>query len=379
MKLPELSFPRIGAVLVKEFVEMRRDRMTFAILISIPVIQLILFGYAINLDPKHLPTVLISEEATPIVRSIEKAFENSGYYDIIEHRTDPRQVDPILKSGHASFVVIIPAGFTERFLRGERPQILVEADATDPSAASNALSRAPEVILSGLAPHMKGPLAYLAPAAPPVDVVIHPRFNPEANTQYNIVPGLLGIILTMTLVLVTSMAMTRETERGNLENLLAMPVTPMEMMAGKITPYIGIGLLQAAIVMIAARYLFAVPFVGDLSILTIGILVFIVSNLAVGFTFSTLAESQLQAMQLTIFYFLPNILISGFMFPYEGMPGWAQFISETLPLTHLLRIVRGVMLKESGWADLGYDFAAMGVFTTLAVAAALIRYRRTLD
>ena len=373
------TLSRTGAVLLKEFVQMRRDRMTFAMMLMVPIMQLILFGFAINMNPKDLPTIVISEETTPLTRTIVKAFETSGYYEIISYGTDSRLVESYLKKGDAAFVLIIPNGFTERFVRGDRPQLLIEADATDPAAASNALSRAEAIVQSALRHELTGPLVQLAPSQSPVDLIIHPRYNPEAITQYNIVPGLLGIILTMTLVMITSMAMTRESERGNLENLLAMPVTSLEMMIGKITPYIGMGLVQSAIVLLAAKYVFLVPFVGSLIILTAGLFVFIVSNLAVGFTFSTLAQSQLQAMQMTFFYFLPNILLSGFMFPFQGMPLWAQAIGECLPLTHLMRITRGVMLKSSGWSDLAYDFWTMAAFTVVAVTLALMRYRRTLD
>jgi len=275
--------------------------------------------------------------------------------------------------------VSIPAGFTERLVRGERPQILIEADASDPSASSNAIARAEMIFSRALRHDLTGPLAGLASGAAPYELIIHPRYNPEGITQYNIVPGLLGVILTMTLVMITSMAMTRETERGTIENLLAMPAKPIEVMLGKITPYIAVGGVQTFVVLVAARFLFHVPFVGAFWLLLLGVTVFVITNLALGFTFSTVAETQMQAMQLTFFFFLPSLLLSGFMFPFRGMPDWAQAIGEVLPLTHFLRIVRGVMLKGAEFGDLRGEILALGAFTAVAVLAAMLRYKRTLD
>ena len=373
------SLSRILAVFMKELIQMRRDRMTFAMMLAIPVLQLVLFGYAINTDPKDLPTAVHVEERTPIVRSLLTALETSGYYDLVFETDDPRQSAALLARGEVSFVVSIPAGFTEDLVRGERPQFLIEADASDPSASSNAVARAEEIVNRALRHDLKGPLAHLAPRAGPVEVVIHARYNPEAITQYNIVPGLLGVILTMTLVMITGIAMTREAERGTMENLLAMPARPLEVMIGKIAPYIGVGAVQTTIILLAARYLFDVPFAGALWLLLCGVVLFLVANLALGFTFSTIAKSQMQAMQLTFFFFLPSILLSGFMFPYRGMPAWAQVIGEALPLTHFLRIVRGVMLKGAGYADMQGAFLAIVLFILAVGTIAMLRYKRTLD
>lgn len=373
------SFSRIGAIFLKELVQMRRDRLTFAMMIGIPIMQLILFGYAINTDPKHLPTAVIVEEQTPVVRSILNALETSDYYDLVTHLEDPRDSAAMLAGGTVTFVVTIPAGFTERLIRGDRPQILIEGDASDPSAASNAVAQAETIVMRALRHDLKGPLAGLLPPPAPVEVILHRRYNPEGITQYNIVPGLLGVILTMTLVMVTGMAMTREVERGTMENLLAMPAKPFEVMIGKITPYVGMGFVQTIIILIAAAYLFGVPFAGNPLVLSLGIGIFILANLSIGFTFSTLAQSQMQAMQLTFFFFLPSLLLSGFMFPFRGMPFWAQAIGEVLPLTHFLRVVRGVMLKGAGLGELHYDVWAMVAFVLVAGAIAMLRYRRTLD
>lgn len=373
------TFARIAAVFMKELIQMRRDRLTFGMMFAIPIMQLVLFGFAINTDPKALPTAVHVEDQSPIVRTLLQALETSEYYELVMTSDDPRESARLLARGEVAFVVSIPAGFTERFVRGERPQILIEADASDPSASSNAIARADAIFSRALRHDLTGTLATLAPGAAPYELVIHPRYNPEGITQYNIVPGLLGVILTMTLVMITSMAMTRETERGTIENLLAMPAQPIEVMLGKITPYIAVGGVQTLVVLVTARFLFNVPFAGALWLLLLGVTVFVLANLALGFTFSTIAESQMQAMQLTFFFFLPSLLLSGFMFPFRGMPGWAQAIGEVLPLTHFLRIVRGVMLKGAEFVDLQGEILALGAFTAVAVLAAMLRYKRTLD
>ena len=373
------SVSRFWAIFLKELIQMRRDRLTFGMLFALPVIQVILFGYAINMDPKNLPTAVHIEEQTPIIRTLLNALETSGYYDLVVETPDPRESSRLLARGDVAFVISFPAGFTERLVRGERPQILIEADASDPSAASNAIARADAIFNQALRHELKGPLVHLASKPEPIEVVIHPRYNPEAITQYNIVPGLLGVILTMTLVMITGMAMTREAEVGTLENLLALPAKPMEVMLGKIMPYVAIGGLQTALVLLAAKFLFHVPFAGSMGLLLIGVTIFVLANLAVGFTFSTIATSQMQAMQLTFFFFLPSLLLSGFMFPFRGMPGWAQTIGEMLPLTHFLRVIRGIMLKGAGFADVRQEMLAMAAFTLVVAIIAMLRYRRTLD
>lgn len=370
---------RMWAVFLKETVQMRRDRLTFAIMFGMPIIQLILFGYAINLNPKHLPAALLVEEQTPIVRTLVQSLESSDYYDFVLQTADPMESSDLLARGEVTFVVSFPAGFTRELVRGDRPQILIEADASDPAAASGAVSQAQQVLERALRHDLKGPLAQLGRAPPAFELVVHQKYNPEARTSYNIVPGLLGVILTMTLVMITSIAMTREVEQGTMENLLAMPARPAEVMLGKILPYVAVGAGQTALILIAARVLFDVPFAGAFWILLLGVSVFVIANLSLGFTFSTIAGSQMQAMQLTFFYFLPSMLLSGFMFPFRGMPEWAQTLGEVLPLTHFLRIVRGVMLKDASLAQLQSPLLALCAFTLVVMTIAMMRYRRTLD
>ncbi len=370
---------RVLAIFIKEFTQMRRDRFTFAVMLGVPILQLVVFGYAINNNPKHLPTAVYAAENTPIVRSLLKGLENSDYFDLVEHGDDPREGQHLLARGDVAFVITIPPGFTADLIAAKRPQLLIEADGTDPSVSANALGQADAILASALRHDLKGPLATLRPGPPPFELVIHRKFNPEGITQYNIVPGLLGVILTLTLVMVTGIAMTREAERGTMENLLAMPARPFEVMVGKIAPYLVVGAVQTVVILLTARFLFAVPFAGNIALLLLGLTIFVIANLAVGFTFSTIAETQMQAMQMTVFFFLPSILLSGFMFPFRGMPGWARAIGEVLPLTHFLRVVRGVMLKGVSITDIGYPLMAMTAFTLVVCTIAMLRYRRTLD
>ena len=370
---------RVLAIFIKEFTQMRRDRFTFAVMLGVPIIQLILFGFAINTNPRHLPTAVYAAESTPIVRSLMMGLENSAYFDLVDMGDDPRRGAELLARGDVAFVVTIPPRFTSDLVAGKRPQVLVEADATDPSVAANALAAADAIFANALRHDLKGPLAGLQRGSPPFELVIHRKYNPEGITQYNIVPGLLGVILTLTLVMVTGIAMTREAERGTMENLLAMPARPFEVMIGKITPYLVVGAVQTLVILIAARLVFDVPFAGNIALLLLGLAIFVIANLAVGFTFSTIAQTQMQAMQMTVFFFLPSILLSGFMFPFRGMPQWAQWIGEVLPLTHFLRVVRGVMLKGVSIGDIVEPFIAMAAFTSVVCTIAMLRYRRTLD
>jgi len=372
------SWGRIVAVLRKELIQLRRDRLTFAMLIGVPIMQLVLFGYAINGDPKQLPTAVVALDTGPLVRSIVRAAENTGYFRVVQ-ATSESQAEALVARGDVQFALVFPADFSRRLLRGETPALVVYADATDPAATGPAVAALQALPTRALAGDLNGPLAALRPGALPFELIVHRRYNPEGITAFNVVPGLMGVILTMTLVMMTSMAMTRERERGTLENLLATPVRPLEMMVGKILPYVLIGYAQVLIVFGAARALFDVPMAGSFTLLSAMVLLFIVATLAVGFTFSTIARSQMQSMQMTMFYFLPNILLSGFMFPFRGMPGWAQAIGEVLPLTHFLRIVRGIMLKGAGWAELWPQAGAIGAFIVVAGAVAMLRYRQTID
>lgn len=340
-----ISWARFRALLIKEFTQMRRDRLTFAMMVGLPVMQLFLFGFAINMDPKRLPTAVVMADQGTYARSIVAALHNSGYFQIVGEARSPAEAERWLDEGSVAFALTIPENFTRDLLRGQHPQVLIEADASDPAAASNALATLAQLAQGALKDDLTGPAAARATAAP-FDVIVQRRYNPEGITQYNIVPGLLGVILTMTMVMITAISMTREAERGTLENLLAMPAKPFEVMLGKIVPFIFVGYVQVLIVLLAARYIFEVPMLGSLPLLIGAIGVFIAANLAMGFTFSTFARSQLQAMQMSVFFLLPNILLSGFAFPFRGMPNWAQAIGEALPSTHFLRIVRGIDRKS---------------------------------
>ena len=373
------SWSRIVAVMIKEFIQMRRDRLTFAMIIAIPILQLVLFGYAINTDPKQLPTAAIVADQGPIGRAVIAGMQLSNYFEILEGAPSEAEARAMLARGDITFIITIPAGFERDFVRGERPQILIEADATDPTAAAGGLGALPDIIRQAIAGETVGSLATLSTGAPPVEVVVHRLYNPEGITAYNIVPGLLGTILTMTTILMTALALTREVERGTIENLMAMPAKPYEIMIGKIVPYIGFGFLQVAVILTAAWLLFSVPMEGSMFVLLSLTLLFIAANVTLGYTFSTVARNQMQAMQMTFFFFLPSLLLSGFMFPFRGMPGWAQVIGEIIPLTHFLRVVRGVMLKGGGFAEVAPNIWPLVAFWMAVAAIALLRYRRTLD
>ncbi|HZQ63042.1 MAG TPA: ABC transporter permease [Casimicrobiaceae bacterium] len=373
------SLSRWLGIVGKEFIQLRRDRLTFGMIVGIPVVQLVLFGYAINSDPKHLPTAVLAADRSEFTRSIMSGLKNSDYFAFVGEARDEADADRLIARGRVQFVVTIPEGFTRALVRGERPALLLEADATDPSATSNALGAINQLAQTALLHDLVGPLAPLAAEANAFEVRVHARYNPEAITQYNIVPGLMGVILTMTMVLMTGLAITRETERGTMENLLATPATPIEVMTGKIVPYVLIGIVQVSLILALARWLFAVPMVGSLAVLYLAVLLFIAANLTLGLTFSALARNQLQAMQMTFFFFLPSMLLSGFMFPFRGMPEWAQAIGEILPLTHFLRIVRGVLLKGNGFMDIGYEAWPIALFMIVVATIGLRFFKSTLD
>ena len=372
------SIARFWAIALKELVQMRRDRLTFAMIVGIPILQLVLFGYAINTDPKSLPTAVVDYDRSDFTRSITQGLANTGYFAV---RTVPgeAEADRLLARGEVQFALVFPPDFTRRLLRGEHPGALVAADASDPAATGNALAAVNQLAATVLTHDLTGPDAALAPAAPAFSLNLQRRYNPEGITQYNIVPGLLGVILQMTMVMMTAFAITRERERGTFENLLATPATPLEVMTGKIVPYIFVGFAQSAIILIAAKLLFDVPMQGSLFLLFGAMMLYIAALLALGFTISTVAQSQLQAMQMTFFFFLPSLLLSGFMFPFRGMPQWAQAVGDVFPLTHFLRIVRGVLLKGNGGAETWPSLVPIAAFMLVAGALAMLRYRRTLD
>src|SRR5437879_4697047 len=353
---------RTAAMLIKEFIQLKRDRISFAMIIMIPLVQLMLFGYAINSNPRHLPTAVLLQEQNDVSRSILKAIENTAYFKITHQVRTEAELDQLLASGSVLFVIEIPAGFERAVRRGEHPAMLVEADATDPVAAGSALAALSTLVQTAL----RHDLAIPDPGQPPFEIRTHARYNPAADTSLNIVPGLVGTILTMTMLIFTALSVTREIERGTMESLLSMPITPVEIMLGKIIPYIIVGFVQAVLIIGLGIGLFAVPLLGSLLLLAALSTLFITTNLSVGYTFSTIAQNQLQAMQMSMMFFLPNILLSGFMFPFAGMPRWAQWVGEALPLTHYLRIVRSIMLTGSTLADLQFDTLALGGLMLIA-------------
>lgn len=374
-----LSFARVKAILIKEFVQMRRDRMTFAMMVGIPIMQLIMFGFAINSDPRHLPTALIDRDHSNFSRAIISAAENSTFMDIAYRPKTDQDAEQLIREGKVNFIFIIPENFARDLVRGDTPQVLLVADATDPSATSGAANSMKEIVRSGLRRDLSGSLSFVADAPPSVEVVLHKRYNPAGITQYNIIPGLLGIIIAMTMTMITAVAITREKERGTMENLLAMPVKPLEMMIGKVAPYVIIGYVQTCVVLIAAEFAFDIPIVGSLVVLFAGVTVYIIVNLMIGFLFSSIAQTQMQALQMTFFLLMPQILLSGFMFPFLGMPRWAQYIGEALPATHFIRIMRGVMLKGADGSDLFTSFWPLGLIMLVVGVVSMLRYQKTLD
>jgi ABC-2 type transport system permease protein len=341
--------------------------------------QLFIFGFAINFNPKALPTVISIDDPGVFSRSVVAALQNSSYFHIVAETNSPAKARRMLQEGKVLFAVEIPVNFTRDIVRGAAPDLLIEVDATDTAASGFALSALSGIGTTALRDDLNGPLAVRAQGPPPFNTVTHLLYNPESNTQYSIVPGLLAVILTMTMVLMTCLALTRERERGTYENLLAMPATPVEIMIGKITPNIAVGAVQSTIILLVAKFVFGVPMIGSLWLLALGLAVFIAANLTVGYTFSTIAENQLQAMQMMTFFLLPAILLSGFAFPFEGMPTWAQWLGEILPATHFLRIVRGILLKDNGFPEIWPDLWPLILFTFVVGTIALARFRRTLD
>ena len=379
MKLFGFNWRRFCAVIRKEFIQMRRDRMTFGMMIGIPMVQMILFGYAINSDPKHLPTAVYSQDNGVFARTIVWGMRNSSYFDITREPKNEAEIQKLLAETKVQFAVEIPVDFSRKLLRGETPDLLLEADATDPTAVGYAIAAMNSLTPTILNRDLTGPLAKLQSGSAPFNLVVQQHYNPENITQYNIVPGLMGVILTMTMVIITALAITRERESGTMENLLSTPLRPSEVILGKIVPYIMVGYIQIFLILVAAKFLFDVPMVGSVPLLLAVAFLFIVAHLAVGITFSTIARNQRQAMQMGMFFFLPNILLSGYMFPFRGMPGWAQDIGECLPLTHFLRIVRGILLKGNGIAEIAPDLWPIALFLVVMLTIGIKRYRQTLD
>lgn len=377
--MSRFSFHRLWAIVLKEFIQMKRDRVTFGMMVGIPLMQLMLFGFAINTDPKHLPAAIRAADQGPFARTFVAALKQSGYFTLIRETVTEEETQRLLQLGDVQFVINIPTDFSRKLLRGEQPTVLIEVDATDPAATGPAVAAVRALADNILNRDLTGPLAALRARSGPVDFLVHAHYNPENITQYNVVPGLMGVVLTMTMVVITALAITRERERGTMENLLATPVRPFEVMLGKILPYIVVGYIQITLILIAADFIFHVPMIGNLPLLYAVALLFIAANLAVGITFSTLAQNQLQAVQMAFFFFLPSILLSGFMFPFRGMPEWAQWIGTCLPNTHFLRIVRGILLKGNGLSEIAPEIWPLLLFFTVAMAIGGKRYRQTLD
>ncbi|MFC3705588.1 ABC transporter permease [Devosia honganensis] len=373
------SLNRFLAVLIKEFIQMRRDRVTFAMMIGLPIVQLFLFGFAINADPRHLPTLVEVNDEGPLTRALLAGMETSGYFDFQGEVRGPASGEEKLRRGEASFVVVIPSGFARDVVRGRRPSLLIAADAADPSAVGGAAAAMSGIVAGAIAQTLEGPLAPAAGAPPPFEVVIHRQYNPEGRTSTNIVPGLLAIILSMTMVMITAVAIVKERERGTMEMLIATPVRPAEVMLGKILPYVLVGYVQTAVFMVSAFAVFHVPFAGSALAFFFGFNLFVLGNLALGFLISTLAHNQMQAMQLSFFTILPSVLLSGFMFPFAGMPGWAQAIGAAVPATHFIRLIRKVMLKGAATPDIAPELLALGLIMALISLLAMLRYRQTLD
>ena len=377
--MPRFDFHRLWAIVLKEFIQMKRDRVTFVMMAGIPLMQLMLFGFAINTDPKHLPAAIRAADQGPFARTFVAALKQSGYFNFVRETSSEAETQQLLQLGEVQFVINLPVDFSRKLLRGERPTVLIEADATDPAATGPAVAAIRALADNVLNRDLTGPVAGLRARGGAVDFKIHAHYNPENITQYNVVPGLMGVVLTMTMVIITALAITRERERGTMENLLATPVRPFEVMLGKILPYIVVGYIQITLILIAAHFIFHVPMIGSLPLLYVVALLFIAANLAVGITFSTLAQNQLQAVQMAFFFFLPSILLSGFMFPFRGMPEWAQWIGTCLPNTHFIRIVRGILLKGNGLDEITPEIWPLLIFLIAAMGIGGLRYRQTLD
>lgn len=377
--MSHLDWNRVRAVIIKEFIQMRRDRLTFLMMVLMPLMQLIMFGYAINSNPQQLPTVIINADQSPLTRTFIAGLQNTNYFKVINTSVSEQQAFKMLARGQTSFIVSIPVDFSRDFIRGHRPQLLITADATDPTTTAYAVGALSTLATQVFQTDIQRGLPYLKQSDPPFNLVVHQQYNPEIKSQYNIVPGLIGVSLTMTMIMITCLAITRERERGTMENLLSTPVRPLEVMIGKIVPYVIVGYLQELLIIAAAILLFNIPHEGSILLLLVATFPFIVANLSVGLTFSTVAKNQLQAVQMSYFFFLPSILLSGFMFPFHGMPAWARTIGNIFPLTHFLVMVRGILLKGNAIYDIWGQIWPLLLFTLVVLTIALRRYKETLD
>jgi ABC-2 type transport system permease protein len=356
---------RLLAIVVKELRQLRRDRLTFGMILGIPTLQLLLFGFAINLDIRHIDAAVVDQARTATSREIVASLQATGLLELHAPVREPAQLQALIKTGRINLGVVIPADVERRLAVRDRPAIQVMVDGSEQTvqAAARQIAAAP---LPGLSP------GYQA-----VEVVNF--YNPERRAPVNTVPGLIGVILTMTLVMFTGMALVRERERGNLEMLIATPVSPWELTLGKVLPFVGIGLVQVTVVLLLGKLVFDVPIRGDLLEVYAAALLFILANLALGILISTIAQSQFQSMQLAFFIFLPQILLSGFMFPFAGMPRAAQWFAEVLPMTHFIRLIRAIMVRGASLADLPDDMLALAAIAALLLVASASRIRKRLD
>lgn len=370
---------RWWGIVIKEFHELRRDQLSAGMLLIIPLIQILLFGYAINTDPHHLATAVLDQDKAQFSRAMIVAMKNSEYFRFTESFATEQQAENAMKQGKIQFLVTFPANFTHNILRKHPAEMLVQADATDPSTIGNALATLKELPVNVIRQNLPNILQDSSTESNPFNIKIQRLYNPEGITYYNVVPGLIGIVLTMTLVLLAGLSIARERENGSLESLLITPARPIEVLIGKIAPYIMIGFVQSIIICIICRYVFNVPMEGDIISLVMAIILFIIASLSVGISLSVFAANQLQSMQLTFFYFLPSVLLTGYIFPFRGMPDWAQMIGSLLPLTYFLRLIRGVMLKGNTIFTMWADAWPLLVFSLLLLAVGLFFYRKTLD
>lgn len=370
-----MNWRRLGAIVMKEARQMRRDRLSLAMIVGIPVMQLLLFGYAINLNLRGLDAGIVDQAGTAASRAAVMDMLATGVISARAGASSPRELTDMLRRGEISVGVVVPPDYDRRLADGrEAIQVLVDGSDIPVQSAAAQLAQMP---LAPPAPAATGEAAASVPAAGQIRVL--PFYNPERRSAVNIVPGLIGVILTMTMVMFTGMAIVRERERGNMELLITTPVSRSELMLGKVLPYALIGLVQTTVVLILGLWLFNVPIRGSLPDVYLAAVLLILANLSLGLLISTLARSQFQAMQMTFFIFLPSVLLSGFMFPYAGMPAPAQWLAELLPLTHFLRLIRGVMLRGAGLWELWPDLLALTVFALLMMTASILRFSKRLD
>lgn len=373
------SLRRSLAILKKEFIQLRRDIVTLQMIVMVPIMQLLLFGYALNNDPRNLPAAVFSQDNGMFSRSFVSALKNTTYFSIDYNANSEEELKELLQQGKVQFVINIPVNFTRDLVRGQRPQLLVEADATDPTAISGALASLEGVLNSVIERDFKGVINNLKASPPPVSVEVHRLYNPEGFTRYNIVPGLIAIILTMTGIMMTSLSITKERERGTMENLLAMPIAPLEVMAGKIVPYVIIGFIQSFIIILASKFLFDIPILGSMVLFSFALFIFITCNMAMGFILSSSSENSAQSLQMSMIVTLPSIMLSGFLFPFRGMPIWAQVIGSAMPATYFIQISRGILLKGNNFLEIWPHLWPMCIILVLVVLFAIKSYKRTLD